>query len=703
MVFFDDKAATINDLIGAIEAIELELGLTPAGVYASVRTRLDILEARINNPFAPAPNVENPFFIGNDGVTISTGFGFPTENRIPGSLYLREDGYNAQGLYARRPDGYWHQIDTDPWTANGDLAGTIYTQTVIGIQNRPVSATAPQTDSEGDGYVLTWNQGTAHWEPQIGFFAASDLSGNKISQTVIRLQGRPLSAAAPLDGYAITWNATSVQWEPRHQAVVFDAVDSNTTTNIRSNRYATQSPLLNTKAGIVNLGSDTTQATTGVTGNYASILGGDQNIVSADYSSIVTGLGSSVNGTRAFIGAGTTNSILLNANNSFIGTGVSNIVGGMSAGVVAGANNTVTSNQSFVGAGNTNQITGGSEHSIVGGTVNSITAGVSSAIVGGGNNLITDNGNSFIGAGNNNKIQFGQYNFVGSGSANEVDGTRSSILNGNGNLVANNYSAIIGGLTNIAGGTYALIGTGAGNNIVTSAAFSNMILNGITNTTNGPGSFNTIINGTLNTLVGSYSLILGGSNNSVNDGYSLVHGLNNTTSIGSTYATVFGNNNSVAATAPHGTVIGSFGVARLPGQFVLSAHNWTSPGDSQFSRVIIDGTSAGGSQILLQIPGDGYITMEDGKSYDINVRILVNNTTGTPTCARFVYDILAHQEGGVLVLDSVTKTLETDNGTGWSTTIGTPTGNALPIAVNGSGTFTRRAIATVEWREISRL
>lgn len=51
MTFYDDKAAAINALQQAVLAIENELGITPAGVYASVRTRFDILESRINNLF----------------------------------------------------------------------------------------------------------------------------------------------------------------------------------------------------------------------------------------------------------------------------------------------------------------------------------------------------------------------------------------------------------------------------------------------------------------------------------------------------------------------------------------------------------------------------------------------------------------------------------------------------------------------------
>lgn len=101
---------TINALIDAVEAIERELGLVPSSVYANVRVRLDILEARINNPFAPSPDVENPFTIGNDGITISTGTGAPVTVTEPGSLYLRQDGAIGVALYSYRNDGYWHSV-----------------------------------------------------------------------------------------------------------------------------------------------------------------------------------------------------------------------------------------------------------------------------------------------------------------------------------------------------------------------------------------------------------------------------------------------------------------------------------------------------------------------------------------------------------------------------------------------------------------
>lgn len=104
-----DDAVSVNASIAAIEAIETELGILPSGVYASVRTRLDILEARVNNPYSPYPTVVNPFYIGTTGVSIRAGIGDPNVLQllaVPGSLYLRQDGY-SDALYSFRGDGYW--------------------------------------------------------------------------------------------------------------------------------------------------------------------------------------------------------------------------------------------------------------------------------------------------------------------------------------------------------------------------------------------------------------------------------------------------------------------------------------------------------------------------------------------------------------------------------------------------------------------
>lgn len=143
-----DDFNSVNANIGATQAIETELGILPAGAYATVRTRLDILEARINNPFAPAPNTINPFFIGNTGVTIQAGSGDPNiVLAVPpdkaGSLFLREDGYAQQTLYVFATDGYWHSVEL-----NSNAPVVVETRTI---------ASSYTVDSISPDYIIFCN------------------------------------------------------------------------------------------------------------------------------------------------------------------------------------------------------------------------------------------------------------------------------------------------------------------------------------------------------------------------------------------------------------------------------------------------------------------------------------------------------------------------------------------------------------------
>lgn len=154
--------AVIDDLVIAVDEIEQTLGITPNGVYADVRVRLDILESRINTPGAPIPDGYNPFYIdGYGGVSVSVGDGYPTENRQDGSLYLRKDGYNYEGLYSRK-NGTWMLIPT--------ISNTI---------------------TPADGYILKWNSAVLEWEP------------TQVFDPFIFI-GKPGALSTSTDGYIIS-------------------------------------------------------------------------------------------------------------------------------------------------------------------------------------------------------------------------------------------------------------------------------------------------------------------------------------------------------------------------------------------------------------------------------------------------------------------------------------------------------------------
>ena len=826
MTFYDDKAATINALVTSVEAIEQELGLLPAGVYATVRTRLDILEARINNPFAPAPNVPNPFYIGGSpvsGVSIQAGFGDPEITKppaIPGSLYLREDGYNIQGLYAFRPDGYWHQIDTDPFIAAGDLSGNSYSQTVIGIQGRPVKNTQPIIDAEGDGYVLTWGA-DGYWEPQIGFYAAGDLAGNKLSQTVVNLQGTKLVIGVPQDGYALVWNGTTVRWEPQRQAVVFDPLDTSSTTNVRTNRFVTQSPLGLGILGANNFSSRSVGATTGVTANYASILGGDQNQVSGPYASVVGGslnvasgqysvvvggLANTTSASESFIGSGNANIISGTGNFLSIFNGQSNTIGGgfnpSFGSILGGSTNLVDQSGSFstilggftntihstvngynlIGQGTLNIISAGAtETTILNGTGNTVTAGTGSFVHGDNNAVassytMTQGINNTIGALGKFVGIWGDVNIAGASGTN----SHYSAIWGCGNTVNDGYIAMFG-LHNMmnAGSTFADIHGDV--NTVSSTYTSIWGSHNTIGTTDGYGaifgsgniinnnSANSFVVGTGNTVAAaSANAFIVGSTNSITDTYSSAWGTSNILSAGyssawgsgnsvtqavSGYTNVWGSTNVVVGdynavaganinlsgnystawgqfitlasswstaygyyhsniTANDSFVHGQYGQAINSGQYTHAANNFggVTAGVSQFSRMVLNGVGLGGATIPLTTDGTHNINTENAKSYDMEVRILVTDTVSAGVCARYTFGILAHTEGGTFVYDRVDAVLLNSNGTSWITDTGatawtnifTASGTQMVITMPGSGANTRRAMATVEWRELRR-
>ena len=810
-ILVDSSATVLNDLQDAIQNIEDELGINPSGVYANTRVRLDILESRINDPLSPAPNVENPFFIGDDGVSISTGLGVPTENRINGSLFLRRDGYVYEGLYARR-DGYWKRIDTDSWTAAGDLSGTYNNQTVIGIRGRSISNATPL-----DGYHLTWNYSSNIWEPQIGFFANNDLSGSKLTQTVVGIQNRPVANTLPAaDGYVLTWNYVVSQWEPRSNAIVFDP--SINVSNIRTSRVTNPSLVDITKKGIVNLGnsalaSDDYVTVTGgyqilcgfqysfvgggagnivnapgsytATDGYNVIVGGSANIIeNKSFSSILGGSQNYINSLASVIVGGANNNItassgslnaildgysntIQNSNLSAIISGQSNYINATSATIIAGSSNNLASTYGIIGNGTTNSISGSSNFSLImNGNSSTVLNSFTATIINGNDNYITTGSYNAILTGNGNTVQ-GNSSVILDGYSNYINAAYSNILNGDNCSISSGHSTILSGIDNIinANSNDSVILDGYNNYIENS---EKIVVAGDDNYIEGT-SDTSFIFGTSNSLNGStFTNILGFQNITGSGSYLNIIGANNQTNSSITYTSILGYDNLInsnvnlanvfgyqnelsTATSPadllstvfgrdneligqHSFINGSdnylkgdysfvlgdnnssgdvsnavdfslihgvYGKSNFHGQYVHSAGNLsTFLGASQYSRLIVDGSAISGAAFTLNCLGDS-LQFENYKSYDITIRLLVVNTSGSATCARYVYDILAHQESGTLVLDNLNNTILNDNGTGWTVSITVAT-NQLSITVDSSGVLDRRAMATVEWRELSR-
>jgi hypothetical protein len=98
------------------------------------------------------------------------------------------------------------------WTnLGGDVTGLLGTETVVQIQGHPVSSAAPSS-----GQSLIWNSGANQWQPQTpSITIGGDLSGSTNSATVVQIQGHPVSSTAPSSGQSLIWNSSANQWQPQ--------------------------------------------------------------------------------------------------------------------------------------------------------------------------------------------------------------------------------------------------------------------------------------------------------------------------------------------------------------------------------------------------------------------------------------------------------------------------------------------------------
>src|SRR5665213_4479885 len=117
-------------------------------------------------------------------------------------------GINPGGIYGTVRNRLDILESNLSFSTGADLSGSNKLQTVIGLQSRPISNTAP---SFGQSYVWDgseWSPGS----PSLSGNAGGDLSNLYPNPKVIAIQSIPISATLPSTGQVLEYNGTN--WSP---------------------------------------------------------------------------------------------------------------------------------------------------------------------------------------------------------------------------------------------------------------------------------------------------------------------------------------------------------------------------------------------------------------------------------------------------------------------------------------------------------
>ena len=206
----------VNRLRDAILQIENELGIKPSGIYATVRNRLDNLEASINNTDGagalivaniPLPG-QDPIWTGSQWLAGGTPTPSPYGNPIVNN-YLTADILTTGGIQAGPIQST--QLDTGLITLEGKLVANPILTTLVSNPNQGII----YYDGYSNQFLVSQNGGA--YVPMLStnmnvFTAGGDLSGNNTTQTVIRIQNIPVHSGTPTNNQVLTYDATDGYW-----------------------------------------------------------------------------------------------------------------------------------------------------------------------------------------------------------------------------------------------------------------------------------------------------------------------------------------------------------------------------------------------------------------------------------------------------------------------------------------------------------
>jgi hypothetical protein len=438
-------------------------------------------------------------------------------------------------------------------------------------------------------------------------------------------------------------------------AVVFSPDPPCTpTTTIRSDRSADQSPITGSPVGATNLGSDTTGATTGVSGDYATVSGGDQNVASSDHATIAGGQGNKA--TAPFASA-------LSGLGALALAEFALAIGGEEA-IATGLGSTAI----------------GTEVVAIGQLATAFTGGNAFGDESFAAEVGVATGNSSVAIGSGQKAGAGSFSFTiaAGGTLVTIAGDVTSFFqNGDGVAVFP---------------TTPTVSTAATTGITVA---SPPVFGGVDTTFNLSAPIDGVTTaGTIaDTTIGAGSVAIGGTGNQA---------------IGGSSSIVGGQDNLTAATAASARAGGKLASATRATQDAwASGSDAATPGNIQTSQIVLSGTTPGvgaGETVELTIDPSGAnapMQLDDNKAYTFRLSIVANGLIGGVRAVRsFEVEVTASQDAGAVTVEADTTVVNQGSAAAatWSVVVTAGAAPARLVVTFSTGATTAKAVVGAQIR-----
>ncbi|MHC5054213.1 MAG: LamG-like jellyroll fold domain-containing protein [Planctomycetota bacterium] len=400
------------------------------------------------------------------------------EDAVTGDFLVADDG--VERLRLRRPDGALEFYDGDGdfnrWSIQEEAATGHFTFRHNGIERLRVeeagvvgvSALQITDGNQALGRVLTSDAlGNATWQ-DVAAPNAWMLAGNAATDPVNDFVGT--TDPQPLN--LRVGNERVMRYEPFDGVTTFSP---NIVGGFSGNNVA------GGVSGATISGGGSAASVNSVSGDYATIGGGQQNTAGGAHSTVAGGLANSANDSAAVVAGGEQNT----AGNTF-------------ATVSGGRENSALSTYATIGGGYLNDaladyatIAGGGPADGTAATKNVIYDNYGT-VGGGGHNQAGDGGDAdptgqqfATVAGGQENLASGAHSSVGGGQSNVASGGNTIVAGGQGNQATFVYATVGGGMINTASGNSATVPGGQGNTAAGDFSFAG----GLQATANGNGSF----------------------------------------------------------------------------------------------------------------------------------------------------------------------------------------------------------------------